>query len=96
MVILSGLSANSLVDEVHGLRLELVGTVQVGQDEDLSSVLHRQTGTERILTHDLQSLQCILKPERNGDGEPAAGNALLSMLSLQKIRGIEMSTAKLP
>lgn len=52
---------NSLVDEVNSLRFELVGTVQVSQDEDLGSVFHRQAGAESVLAHDLQSLQSILK-----------------------------------
>lgn len=51
---------DSLVDEVDGLRFELVGAVQVSQDEDLSSIFHRQTGAQSILAHDLQSLQGIL------------------------------------
>lgn len=55
------LSTNLLVDEVDGLRFELVGAVQVGQDEDLSGVFHRQAGTQRVLTHDLQSLQSVLE-----------------------------------
>lgn len=57
----SFLCVNSLVNEVDGLRFELVGTVQVGQDEDLGSVFHRQTGAQRVLAHDLQSLQSVLK-----------------------------------
>lgn len=56
-------SGNSLIDEVHGLRFQLVGTVQVSQDENLSSVFHRQAGAQGILTHDLQSLQSILKTQ---------------------------------
>ena len=54
------LRVNSLVDEVHGLCFELVGAVQVGQDEDLSRVFHRQAGAQSVLAHDLQSLQSIL------------------------------------
>lgn len=54
------LSANLLVDEVDGLRFELVGAVQVSQDEDLGGIFHRQAGTQRVLTHDLQSLQSVL------------------------------------
>lgn len=57
----SYLGVNSLVDEVDGLGFELVGTVQVSQNKNLSSIFHRQTGTQRIFTHDLQSLQSILK-----------------------------------
>lgn len=55
------LSANLLVDEVDGLRFELVGAVQVGQDEDLGGVFHRQAGAQRVLTHDLQSFQSVLE-----------------------------------
>lgn len=51
---------NSLVDEVHGLRFQLVGAVQVGQDEDLGGIFHGQTGTQRVFTHDLQPLQGVL------------------------------------
>ncbi len=75
----SCLSVNSLVDEVDGLCFELVGAVQVGQDEDLSSVFHGQTGAQRVLAHDLQSLQSILK-ER---GE--AGSTLSVFISIQVI-----------
>lgn len=55
------LSTNVLVDEVDGLRFELVGAVQVGQDEDLGCVLHGQAGTQCVLAHDLQSLQSVLE-----------------------------------
>lgn len=55
------LSANLLVDEVDSLRFELVGAVQVGQNEDLGGIFHRQAGTQRVLTHDLQSLQSVLE-----------------------------------
>lgn len=58
---------NSLVDEVDCLRFELVGAVQVGQDEDLGGVLHRQTGAQGVLTHNLQSLQSILS--QTGDNK---------------------------
>lgn len=51
---------NLLVNEVDGLRFELVGAVQVSEDQDLSSVFHRQASAQRVLTHDLQSLQSIL------------------------------------
>lgn len=51
---------NSLVDEVHSLRLELVGAVQVGEDEDLCGVLHTQARAQSVLAHHLQSLQSIL------------------------------------
>lgn len=57
----SFLCVDSLVDEVDGLRFELVGTVQVSQNEDLCSVFHRQTGAQCVLAHDLQSLQSVLK-----------------------------------
>lgn len=57
----SRLGLNLLVDEVNSLRFELVGAVQVSQDEDLGSVFHRQAGAESVLAHDLQSLQSILK-----------------------------------
>lgn len=59
-------SANLLVDEVDGLRFELVGAVQVGQDEDLGGVFHGQAGTQRVLAHDLQSLQSILEKKQTG------------------------------
>lgn len=51
---------NSLVDEVHSLRFELVGTVQVGEDEDLCGILRRQTCAQSVLAHHLQPLQSIL------------------------------------
>lgn len=57
---ISAHSCNSLVDEVHSLCLELVRTVQVGEDEDLCCVLHQQTHAQSILTHHLQPLQSIL------------------------------------
>lgn len=65
----SCLSVNSLVDEVDGLGFELVGTVQVGQNENLCGVFHRQAGTQGVLTHDLQSLQSILKQRRDRTSE---------------------------
>lgn len=57
---ISVLACNSLVDEVHSLRLELVGAVQVGEDEDLCGVLHTQTRAQSVLAHHLQPLQSIL------------------------------------
>lgn len=56
---------NSLVDEVDRLRFELVGAVQVGQDEDLGGVLHGQAGAQRVFAHDLESLQSVLKEDRD-------------------------------
>lgn len=53
-------ACNSLVDEVHGLSLELVGAVQIGEDEDLCGVLHAKTRAQSILAHHLQPLQSIL------------------------------------
>lgn len=63
-------ACNSLVDEVHGLRLELVGAVQVGEDEDLCGVLHAQARAQSVLAHHLQPLQSILLTtvrEREGE-----------------------------
>ena len=53
-------ACNSLVDEVYSVCLELFGTVQVGQDEDLCSVLYRQICAQSVLAHHLQPLQSIL------------------------------------
>lgn len=50
----------SRVDEVDGLRLELVSTVQVCQYQDVGRVLYRQVGTQRLLTHHLEPFQRIL------------------------------------
>lgn len=67
-------ASNSLVDEVHGLRLELVGAVQVGEDEDLCSVLHTQTRAQSVLAHHLQPFQRILPTtERAREGGETAG-----------------------
>lgn len=57
---ISAEACNSLVDEVHGLRLELVGAVQVGEDEDLCGVLHAQAHAQSVLAHHLQPLQSVL------------------------------------
>lgn len=61
---------NSLVDEVHSLRFELVGAVQVGEDEDLCGVLHGQARAQRVLAHHLQPLQSVL-PTPDGSGGTA-------------------------
>ena len=53
-------AGDSLVDEVEGVRLELLDAVQVGEDEDLGGVLHRQICAQSILTHHLQPVQSIL------------------------------------
>lgn len=37
--------SHSLVDKVDSLGFELIGTVQVSQNQDLGSVLHGQTRT---------------------------------------------------
>lgn len=55
---------NSLVDEVHGPRLELLGGAQAGEDEDLRGVL--RSGAQSVLAHQLQPLQSVL---------PVAGRA---------------------
>ncbi len=64
-------ASNSLVDEVHSLRLELVGAVQVSEDEDVCGVLHAQTCAQSILAHHLQSLQSILTEGAADRGETA-------------------------
>lgn len=60
----SFLRLNSLVDEVDCLGFQLVGAMQIGEDEDVGGVLHGQTGAERVLTHDFKSLQGVLEERR--------------------------------
>lgn len=60
----SFLRLNSLVDEVDCLGFQLVGAMQIGEDEDVGGVLHGQTGAERVLTHDFKSLQGVLQERR--------------------------------
>lgn len=50
----------SRVDKFDGLRLELVGRVEVSQDEDISGVLCTQVDTESLLAHHLQPFQRVL------------------------------------
>lgn len=75
----SFLRVNSLVDEVDRLRFQLVGAVQVGQDEDLGGVFHRQTSAQSVLTHDLQSLQSILKESGVGGALTYLSSSLVFM-----------------
>lgn len=53
-------ACNSLGDEVYSLRLQLVGAVQVGEDEDLCGVLHAQTCPQGVLARHLKPFQSIL------------------------------------
>lgn len=52
------------VDEVYGLCFELFRTMQVCQNEDVCHVLDRQTVTQSLFAHHLQSLQSILQNQR--------------------------------
>ena len=47
-------SGVSVVDELNGLGLQLLGRVQVSQDQNFTHVLNRQRVAERLLTHHLQ------------------------------------------
>lgn len=55
----------SRVDEVYGLSLELVGTVQVCQYQDVGCVLYWEVGTQRFLTHHLEPFQRILPTKQS-------------------------------
>lgn len=67
---------NSLVNEVDCLSFELVGAVQVGQDEDLGCVLHRQVAAQRVLAHHLQALQRVLQnTKQSSQGQDTARRA---------------------
>ena len=48
------------VDEVDGLSFELIGGVEIGQNENFGRILRRQVGAEGLLAHDFESLESIL------------------------------------
>ena len=47
------------IDEVHGLSLQLVGGVEVGEDEGLTGRLRREGGAQRRLAHRFQPLRLV-------------------------------------
>lgn len=51
------------VDEVNGVGFQLVGTVQISQDQDFADIVYGQVGTQGLLTHYLQPFQGILQPQ---------------------------------
>ena len=49
------------VDEVNGTPLELLSTEYIGQDQLLQDVVDCEARYQRILTHQLEPVQCVLQ-----------------------------------
>lgn len=53
------------IDKFYGLCFELVRTVQISKDEDLSGVLYREVCAQGFLAHHFQPFQSVLKANKS-------------------------------
>ena len=60
------------VDKVDGLSFELVGRMEIGEDEDFGRVFRRQVGAQSFLAHHFESFQGVFV----GGGQQIVGHAL--------------------
>lgn len=74
-------AANLRVDEIDGLRLQLISAVKIRQYQRLGCCLHRQINAQRLLTHHFELLQSVLERElrniRNSVTQPTDFFSLL-------------------
>lgn len=56
---------DSRVDKLYRLRLQLVGAMQIGQNQRLGGRVDRQADAERLLAHHFQLLEGVLRTSGN-------------------------------